>query len=229
MNIPLPRDPSTGANALSGRLDSLDVLAMHLKALLEGDPRLAPVSSVAGTFPLRINPPGFAGLAKVIIGQQVSVASARAIWSRFELVPGALTAGGYAGLLESDLDGVGLSGFKRRTIRAIAEAVVSGDLDLVGIEQLPSVEAVGELTRQKGIGPWTAEIYLMFCAAHPDVFPAGDLALQKAVAHGLGLAERPASKQLVEIAADWGPYRSAAALLFWRYFAVLRDREGIAL
>jgi DNA-3-methyladenine glycosylase II len=81
----------------------------------------------------------------------------------------------------------------------------------------------------KGIGPWTAEVYLMFCAGHPDVFPAGDLALLKAVQHGLGLDARPTIKEMITLAAGWTPHRSAAALLFWRYFAVMRDREGILL
>jgi len=214
--------------SLSGRLDSLDKLALHLEALVEADPRLAPVRAEAGSFALRINPPGFAGMAKIIIGQQVSVASASAIWSRFEQVPGALEAQSYAGLAEADLDGVGLSGFKRRTIRAIAEAAAAGDLDFAALERLEAGEAMAMLTRHKGIGPWTAEIYLMFCAAHPDVFPAGDLALQKAVGWGLGLEDKPPVKALIEIASDWAPYRSTAALLFWRYFAVKRHREGIA-
>ena len=127
------------------------------------------------------------------------------------------------------MEGVGLSGFKKRTIRAIAEAVAAGDLDFERLPSLSADEAVAELTRHKGIGPWTAEVYLMFCAAHPDVFPAGDLALQKAVGQGLGLAERPPARQLVEIARAWAPHRATAALLFWRYFAVMRDREGILL
>ncbi|MCF1745000.1 DNA-3-methyladenine glycosylase family protein [Paradevosia shaoguanensis] len=220
MTVPLP---------LEERLDSVETLERHLARLLELDPRLHPVAETAGAFPLRINPPGFAGMAKIIIGQQVSVASARAIWSRFELVPGALEAASYAMLSEQDIEGVGLSGFKKRTIRAIAEAVAAGDLDFERLPSLSADEAVAELTRHKGIGPWTAEVYLMFCAAHPDVFPAGDLALQKAVGQGLGLAERPPARQLVEIARAWAPHRATAALLFWRYFAVMRDREGILL
>lgn len=219
----------TASLPLEDRLDSVETLERHLALLLELDPRLLPVRDAAGPFPLRINPPGFAGMAKIIIGQQVSVASARAIWSRFELVPGALEAATYAGLDEAAIAGVGLSGVKKRTIRAIAEAAAGGDLDFARLPLLAAEEAVAELTRHKGIGPWTAEVYLMFCAAHPDVFPAGDLALQKAVMHGLGLAERPNTRQLVGIAQDWAPHRATAALLFWRYFAVLRDREGILL
>jgi DNA-3-methyladenine glycosylase II len=106
---------------------------------------------------------------------------------------------------------------------------VAGELDFAHLETLPAEEAVRYLVAHKGIGPWTSEVYLMFCAQHPDVFPAGDLALLKAVQHGLGLDARPTIKDMIGIAAAWTPHRSAAALLFWRYFAVMRDREGILL
>lgn len=213
---------------LEERLDSVETLERHLAALLSRDARLAPVHAAAGTVRLRIDPPGFAGIAKIVIGQQVSVASASAIWSRFARVEGALDPLGYLALDEEAIGGIGLSGGKKRTIRGLAEAAASGALDFDRLHLLPAAEAVAELTRHKGIGPWTAEVYLMFCAAHPDVFPAGDLALQKAVMEGLGLPERPDTRQLVEIARQWAPHRAAAALLFWRYFAATRDREGIA-
>jgi DNA-3-methyladenine glycosylase II len=102
-------------------------------------------------------------------------------------------------------------------------------LDFAAIETLPAAEAVAALCKIKGIGPWTAEIYLMFCAGHPDIFPAGDLALQKGVAHALELGERIAAPDLVALAEAWAPHRHAAALLFWRYYAAMKNREGIAL
>src|SRR5690606_27459052 len=108
-------------------------------------------------------------------------------------------------------------------------AIAAGGIDLDAVAGLPAEQAVRELTAIKGIGPWTAEIYLMFCTGHPDVFPAGDLALQKAVAHALGLDGRPAIKDLSVIAAAWSPHRHAAALLFWRYYARMRDTQGIPL
>lgn len=107
--------------------------------------------------------------------------------------------------------------------------MVEGRLDFDHLETLPAEEAVAHLTLHKGIGPWTAEIYLMFCARHADVFPAGDLALQKAVAHALALPARPPPAELRSLAAPWSPHRSVAALLFWRYFAAMREREGIIL
>jgi DNA-3-methyladenine glycosylase II len=211
------------------RLDSAEVLARHLKRLLSIDTRLGAVHRRAGAFDIRKQPGGFAGLAKVICGQQLSVASARAIWGRFEQLDGALDPARYLTLSEEAVRATGFSRGKFRTVGVIAEAVVSGQLDFDRLETLPAEVAVAELTALKGIGPWTAEIYLMFCSGHPDVFPAGDLALQKAVQHGLGLDAQPSSKQLVEMAKAWSPHRHAAALLFWRYYAVMKQREGVPL
>ena len=221
--------PSTGAPAPSPRLDTPAAIAGQVDLLVRLDPRLAPVRKVAGAVAPRITRPGFAGMAKVICGQQLSVASAGAIWARFEQLPGALDPVAYLSLSEEAVRATGFSGGKYRTVRAIAEAVAGGTLDFAHLETLPAPEAVAYLCAHKGIGPWTAEVYLMFCAGHPDVFPAGDLALLKAAQHGLGLDARPTIKQMVAIAEGWAPYRSAAALLLWRYFAVLRDREGIVL
>jgi DNA-3-methyladenine glycosylase II len=211
------------------RLDSLDKLEAHLDALVRRDPRLAPVRALAGPVALRERRTGFAGLAQVICGQQLSVASARAIWTRLAAIEGATTPEGFLLLEEATVRATGFSGGKIRTLRGVAEATVAGALDFGEIDGLPAPEAIARLTTLKGVGPWTAEIYLMFCAAHPDVFPAGDLALQKAVAHALDLPGRPTIADLVAIAAPWSPHRAAAALMFWRYFAALRDREGIAL
>jgi 3-methyladenine DNA glycosylase/8-oxoguanine DNA glycosylase len=211
------------------RLTSQDAVARHLEALLARDPRLTAVYEKAGPFPPRSAPKGFVGLAKVVCGQQLSVASANAIWARFEALPGALDPAGYLALDEETVRGVGFSLGKFLTVRAVAEAVVAGQLDFAHVETLPAEEAIAYLTAHRGIGPWTAEIYLMFCAGHPDVFPAGDLALQKAVAHGLGLDAQPSVKQLVAMAEGWSPHRATAALLFWRYYAAMRGREGIVL
>lgn len=213
----------------SPRLDSVEAVATHIDALTAIDPRLAAVRDFAGPVQPRITQPGFFGIAKVITGQQLSVTSAAAIWNRFEQLPGALDPVTYLTLTEEEVRATGFSGGKFRAVRAIAEAMVAGTLDFDHLETLPAEDAVRYLVAHKGIGPWTAEVYLMFCAGHPDVFPAGDLALLKAVHHGLGLDARPTIKDMIGIAAGWVPHRSAAALLFWRYFAVMRDREGILL
>lgn len=214
---------------MTERLNSAATLARHLDVLLQVDPRLRVVVERAGPFEIRKTEPGFVGLARIVCGQQLSVASARAIWSRFEALPGALEPHTYLQLDEADIRATGFSAGKCRTMRAIAAAIAAGEIDLDAVAGLPAAEAVNSLIKLKGIGPWTAEIYLMFCAGHPDVFPAGDLALQKAVAHALGLDERLSIKALIAIAEAWSPHRHAAALLFWRYYAAVRDREGIAL
>lgn len=226
----LTQPPSSTAPIVSSpRLDSVAAVAADIAILVGMDGRLGRVRDVAGPVQPRLTEPGFAGIAKVICGQQVSVASARAIWGRFEQVPGALDPQRYLMLTEETVRASGFSRSKFTTVRAIAEAMVAGTLDFAHLETLPVSEAVAYLTAHKGIGPWTAEVYLMFCAGHRDVFPAGDLALLKAVGHGLGLDARPTIKDMIGIAQAWAPHRSAAALLFWRYFAVLRDQEGIAL
>jgi DNA-3-methyladenine glycosylase II len=211
------------------KLDSPEALAQHLAALLKRDPRLVAVAEQAGPFELRIVPRGFAGMARIVCGQQLSVASARAIWSRFEQLPGALAADSYLELDEALVRGAGFSAGKHRTMTALARAVVGGTLDFEALHALPAEDAIGALTQVKGIGAWTAELYLLFSAAHPDIFPAGDLALRKAVGHGLVLGEAPEPATVSEIAALWAPHRATAALLFWRYFAALRDRDGVIL
>ncbi|WP_455924080.1 DNA-3-methyladenine glycosylase family protein [Pseudomonas putida] len=203
-------------------------MTLHLAELLALDPRLAAVYARAGDFPPRLREPGFAGLARIVCGQQVSVASADAIWARLALLPEATTAAGFLALGEAGLIGVGLSRSKFKTLTTVATAIHTGELDLAHIAQAPAEAAIAELTRLPGIGPWTAEIYLMFCAGHPDIFPSGDLALQKAVAHAF---ELPAinAKQLTALAQVWSPYRATAALLFWRLYAVMRGRQALPL
>lgn len=206
------------------------VLAAQLRALLRRDPTLRAVAKAAGPFEIRLTPAGFSGLARVVCGQQLSVASARAIWARFAALDGALDPATYLELSEEAVRATGFSAGKYRTLRVIAEAIVSGSLDLARAETLPAHEAVAYLTAHKGIGPWTAEIYLMFCTGHPDIFPVGDLALRKAVGHALGMDEAPTEKALTALASRWSPYRHAAALLFWKYYAaVMRKASGTAL
>ncbi|HEY4074060.1 MAG TPA: DNA-3-methyladenine glycosylase [Herbaspirillum sp.] len=214
---------------LKDRLISEGAVARHLALLLKLDPSLASINDIAGAFPPRIGTSGFAGIARIVCGQQVSVASANAIWSRLEALPGGATPEGFLALGEEGLRSVGLSRAKYRTLAGLAEAVVAGDLDFEATENLPIEAAIAKLTRYKGIGPWTAEIYLMFCVGHPDVFPAGDLALQKAVGDAFGMQPTPSREALIEIAAKWAPHRATAALLFWRFYAARRKREGLAL
>lgn len=215
--------------AATPRIDTPEGVAWHLDALVAQVPALEPVRAAAGVVLPRVNPVHFAGMAKVICGQQLSVQSAAAIWRRFETLPGALDPQTYLGLSEEAVRGVGFSRGKFLALRAVSEAVLAGELDFAQVEALPAEEAIARLVAIKGIGPWTAEVYLLFCAAHPDIFPAGDLALLKAAHTGLGLDARPTIKKMIAIARDWSPHRSVAALLFWRYFAALKQRESSLL
>jgi DNA-3-methyladenine glycosylase II len=218
------------ARSSTERLTSSEALQRQLRALLRRNPELRPIVRQAGAFEIRLTPAGFSGLARVICGQQLSVASARAIWGRFAALPGALDPVTYLTLSEEAVRATGFSAGKYRTCRVIAEAIVSGDLDLALVETMSGEDAVTYLTAHKGIGPWTAEIYLMFCTGHPDIFPVGDLALRNAVGHALGMPASPTEKDLTVLAAKWAPYRHAAALLFWKYYAaVMRKTAGTAL
>lgn len=222
--------PSTTLpNPLTDRLDSAEALAAHLAALLRLDPRLAAVTERAGAFDIRTSPGGFAGLARIVTGQQVSTQSADAIWGRFAALEGALEPAGYLLLSEETIRNSGQSGAKYRTMRTVAEAVAAGEFDFAPLADLPAEQAIAALTRLKGIGPWTAEIYLMFSAHHPDIFPAGDVALQRAVQWAFELNEKPPVKALISLAQSWSPHRSTAALLFWRYYRAVRNKEGLSL
>lgn len=211
------------------QLDTPEQLAQHLAALLARDPRLAPVAARAGSFELRRTRPGFAGLARIICGQQLSVASANAIWNRFATLDGALMPETYLGLGEAEVRGAGFSLGKYNTLRGLAEALAAGHFAFEQLAGLPADEAIARLVQLKGIGPWTAELYLMFSAGHPDIFPAGDVALRSAIQWGLALDARPSIPAVRALAAEWGPHRSTAALLFWRYYRAIRDKEGLAL
>ncbi|AUW44627.1 DNA-3-methyladenine glycosidase [Rhizobium leguminosarum] len=206
-----------------------DDVRQGLEALLRLDPRLAPVVAEAGPVPLRLREPGFAGLAHIIVSQMVSRASADAIWRRMLPADGLLTAEGYVLLHSEAWREFGLSRAKAETLSRIAVAVASGRLDLSGLCMKPPGEALGELTALKGVGPWTAEVYLMFCGGHADVFPAGDVALQNAVGAAFGLAARPRAKALAELSEVWSPWRSVAARLFWAYYATKMRRDMVPI
>ena len=190
-----------------------------LSELLRLDPRLSVVAADAGPLPLRLREPGFAGLAHIIVSQMVSRASAEAIWRRMLPVSGELKAESYVMLHDEAWREFGLSRAKATTLSGIANAVAAGHLDLTALSVLPPSEALQALTALKGVGPWTAEVYLMFCCGHADIFPSGDVALQNAVAAAFGLAQRPQAKALAAMAEAWSPWRSVAARLFWAYYA----------
>ena len=194
-----------------------------LKELLTKNPDLTPAANVAGKLPLRLQKGGFDGLSRIIIGQQVSRASADAIHSRFIEHINPLTAEQFLDAGEPAWIEIGLSRAKQKAISGLADAIVSGKLAIDDLHTLPAEDAMSQLTALKGIGPWTAEVYLLFCAGHQDIFPAGDLALQEGVRVASNLDQRPTEKELRIIAAEWSPWRGIAARLFWTYYSKLKQ------
>lgn len=193
-----------------------------LQGLIARDPRLKRALELAGAPPSRVREGGFAALLRIIAEQQVSVAAGAAIWARTEATLGTVSAEVVAGADEDTLRACGLSRPKIRYARALAEAVVTGTLDLDALAREPDDAVIRRaLTAIPGIGRWTADIYMMFCLGHPDVWPAGDLALQVAVQRLLELPERPGIGQMDAIASHWKPWRSTAALVLWRYYRAL--------
>lgn len=173
-----------------------------------------------GTPPLRDFTADFAGLCRIVTGQQLSASSAAAIWGRLLAAVSPFDAPRILALDDAALKAPGLSAGKIKTIRAAASAVAGGELDFDALNELPDDAIIAELTRLHGIGPWTAEIYLLFALRRADAFPAGDLALQLAAQGVLRLKDRPTPAQLIEIAQRWRPYRGAAARLLWAEYAL---------
>ncbi len=186
------------------------------------DPAFARALPLVGQLPLRREADGFAALLRAIVGQQVSVASARAIWARLEAA-GLTEAAAMAAASDDDLRAAGLSRQKARYGRALAGA----GIDFVGLRGLPDAEVVTRLVAVPGIGVWTAEVYAMFALGRADVFAPGDLALQEAARMLFGLDMRPTDKVLRAMAEDWSPWRSVAARLLWSYYRVAKEREGV--
>ena len=200
-------------------------LAAGLERLCRDHPALAAALAEAGPPEPRILAPGFAALLRIVVGQQVSTASAAAIWGRLEAAGGG-DATALMAMDDATLGRIGLSRAKMRYARALADAVLSGALDLDGLGALPGDTVSARLVAVPGIGRWTAEIYRMFALGDPDIFPSGDLALREAVRMALDLADRPDSVATDSLVAPWRPERSAAALLLWRLY---RHRRGVAV
>jgi len=198
-----------------------------LHNLLALDPRLEKIAALAGPLPLRLRAPGFPGLAEIITSQQVSKTSAAAMFSRLIKLVDPLGAENLLALGETPMIEAGLSRAKQSTLTLVARAMIEDGLDLVSLCQIPVEEAQGALTAIKGIGPWTAEVFLLFCAGHRDIFPAGDVALQHAIGHGFGLVQRPGEKEVRKLVQNWSPYRGIAARLFWAYYAHLKKMDVV--
>lgn len=180
----------------------------------------------AGDPPLRRRAAGFEGLARIIVGQQLSVASAAAIWSRTEATVKPFEPARLLMVSETDLRAAGLSRPKIRTLLAAASRIVETGLDLTRLDHLPD-EAIHEiLTDIPGVGPWTSDIFQMFCLGRPDAFASGDLALQVALQIAMQRDARPTAKELAEYAERWRPWRGVAARMLWAYYAVAKEPKS---
>jgi DNA-3-methyladenine glycosylase II len=200
-------------------------LRKPLEALAAADPDIARAYAGCGLPPVRSSAPGFAGLIRMIAGQQVSVQSAAAIIARLEARLPGLHAVEFINLSDEDLKAVGFSRPKMRYGRLLAQEIASGRLDIEGLQALDDEAAIAALTAVTGIGRWTAEIYLLFALGRPDVLPAGDLALCVAAQHLKRLESRPDPKSMVALGQAWRPHRSAAARFLWHYYR----HAGVAL
>lgn len=198
---------------------SAQALAQGLDAVAPGEPAIAAALARVGYPEPRIRETGYRTMLRTIVGQQVSVAAAASVWRRMEELlgedmPPAL-------LLAQDFDALracGLSRQKQTYARSLCELVASGELDLASLPA-DDEEAIAALTRVKGIGRWSAEIYLLFAEGRADIWPAGDLAVQAGIGRILGLADRPSERETRALAEGWRPHRGAIAIFTWHCYA----------
>ncbi|MEE9374768.1 MAG: DNA-3-methyladenine glycosylase [Rhizobiaceae bacterium] len=202
-------------------------LSKGLAGLRKLDPSLGIIIDSLREVPLRLRPPGFEGLAEIITAQQVSKASATVIFGRLLNLITPLTAEQFLHAGEAPLIEAGLSRAKQTTLTGLAQAVVNGEFDLEQLTLLPIHEAMDKLTSLKGIGPWTAEVFLLFCAGHADIFPAGDVALQHAAGDVCGLTEKPDGKTTRQLAERWAPLRGVAARVLYAHYSAHRKIDTI--
>ena len=215
----------------------LSLMTIHLNSqaelddavatLVAQDPRLQPILARTGMPALRQREPGFAGLAAIVTGQQLSTASASAIWGRLTAAFDPFDPEPIRKARAQRLGRLGLSAAKIKTLKNIARELAAERLNLEVLAEEDADAAHHTLTALHGIGPWTADVYLLFCLGHGDAWPAGDIAIQEAIKVGLGLQARPTIKQMAPLAEPWRPLRGAAAHLWWSYYRVLKKREGV--
>jgi len=209
--------------------------ALHTQADLEDavrklahrDTRLRSILDRAGMPTLRRRQSGFAGLAGIVVGQQLSTTSASAIWQRLTSAYDPFDHDVFRGARSDRLGRLGLSAAKIQTLKSIAREIAAKRLDLDALADRDAKEAHSVLTALHGVGPWTADVYLLFCLGHPDAWPAGDLALQESVRIGLGLNERPSAKGMETLAEKWRPLRGAAAHLWWAFYKEVKKRDAV--
>jgi DNA-3-methyladenine glycosylase II len=202
-------------------------LQAGLEKLIAIDPRLKLVVEKAGAFSLRRREAGYAGLCAIVCGQQLSTASAAAIRDRLFAAFDPFHHDTVLLARTDKLKRLGLSAAKIKSIKAIGKAVAMGHIDLNAVSSMDADAAHAALIALHGIGPWTADIYLLFCLGHSDAWPAGDLALQEAARIAFGMRKRPDVKKFTKMAEAWRPWRGVAAHLWWAYYHAVKRREGV--
>jgi len=198
-----------------------------IDTLVKQDRRLKPILDVTGMPTLRRREPGFVGLAHIVCGQQLSTASAAAIWGRLSAAFDPFHHEAVRRARADRLGRLGLSAAKIKTLKHIARELCEERLNLDVLAEEDADAAHHTLIALPGIGPWTADVYLLFCLGHADAWPAGDIAVQEGMRIGLGLKARPTEKQMAPLAEPWRPLRGAAAHLWWSYYRVMKKREGV--
>lgn len=192
-------------------------LATACRSLAAGHPIFARVHAKYGTPPLWDREPGFATLLQIILEQQVSLASAKACFDKLAAFVGNVTPDSLLSLDDGELRAIGFSRQKTAYARHLSEAVLRGHIDLDSLHELPDAEVKAELTKLKGIGEWTSDIYLLMALLRPDVMPKGDIALHAAW-QKLSGRPKPVSDEFLAVAEQWRPFRSVAARLLWHFY-----------
>jgi len=208
-------------------LNTQDDLEAAVHRLIRQDPRLKQILERVGMPSLRRREPGFVGLAHIVCGQQLSTASAGAIWDRLCKAFDPFDHTAVRRARADRLGRLGLSAAKIKTLKMIARELAAERLNLDVLAEEDADAAHHTLTALHGIGPWTADVYLLFCLGHGDAWPAGDLAVQEAIRIGLDLKLRPTAKQMTPLAEPWRPLRGAAAHLWWSFYRAIKKREGV--
>lgn len=212
------------------QIKSIEDVGCGVAELIQSHPALAraklAIDKANIKVPLRLRPGGFEAIADIVVSQLVSKASASAINARLVKIISPLTPQNFIAAGEDTWRKIGLSRPKQNALLAISNAILSGKLNLETIGSLPPDQAITHLTAIKGIGPWTAQVYLLFCVGHTDIFPAGDVALREAVRSIFEMKDRPTIKELEIIARQWSPLRGIAARLLWAYYAACKDQSS---
>lgn len=205
---------------MNARIHTEADLQRHIHGLVGRDPRFGPIADAVNDVPLRRLPGGLPGLLRIVMGQQLSVHAAAAVWSRLEALAAPVCGTTLCALSDEALREAGLSRQKVKTLRAV---VASGIETTLADPPADDAALRETLLAVPGIGPWTADLYLIVCTGAPDILPAGDLALRRAAARALNLANEPTIAALDEIAAAWAPHRATAARLLWAYYRLPKD------